>query len=71
MKLMKLKKRKNYAVFNFAGKRIFYIYIYKVFTWENFKKRPTIHYLPASPIYNASIFLSRRCTATCSLALLR
>ena len=35
MKLMKLKKNgKNYAVFYFAGKRFFFVYIYEVFPWK-------------------------------------
>jgi len=38
------KRGENYAVFYFAGKRIFFFYIYEVFTWENLKKRTTFHY---------------------------
>ena len=37
--LVKLKKKeKNSAVFYFAGKRDFFIYIYEVITWEKKKK---------------------------------
>jgi hypothetical protein len=46
--LMKQKiKAKNYAVFCFAGKRFFYIYIYDVITWEFFYKRSSNYYFHA------------------------
>ena len=38
------KKEKNYAVFYFAGLINFFC-THEVFTWDFFKKRPTIHYL--------------------------
>ena len=42
--LVKLKKKeKNSAVFYFAGKRDFFIYIYEVITWEK-KKSSTNYY---------------------------
>jgi hypothetical protein len=47
--LMKQKKKaKNYAVFCFAGKRIF-LYIYDVITWEKIKKSSAIHYFLLPP----------------------
>jgi len=43
--LMKQKiKGKNCAVFCFAGKRILYIYIYDVITWEKLYKRFRLYY---------------------------
>ena len=48
--LMKRKKKwKNYAVFDFAGKRFFF-YIYDVITWEIFLKRSMYHYLEWQPL---------------------
>jgi len=38
------KKEKNYAVFYFAGKRKYFVYIYDVITSPKKGKRPTIHY---------------------------
>jgi hypothetical protein len=38
------KKAKNYAVFCFAGKRIFFFYIFDVITWEFFYKRSSNYY---------------------------
>jgi len=41
--LVKLKqKEENYAVFYFAGKRIFFICIYEVITWEKEKSAPDL-----------------------------
>jgi hypothetical protein len=38
------KKGKNCAVFCFAGKENYYIYIYAVITWEIFYKRSSKYY---------------------------